>query len=210
MAGASLEQVAKKYGVQRTDVRQAEQRHMAQMRAAKQKKNSILAQLREMQDDPSMPSGLPARAKERAIELIAENNNMTADEVRSALRRELAAERMTSAASQMAGRRKSLSSVYVSVSEGNDIAVKTALQSTVDNSVLIKVEPQLITQVKQVVDTVAAHHGIRISETDNGLNVFGAHELNDDSIEAISRAIYASYVDSNIEELEMDRIFSQR
>jgi ABC-type tungstate transport system permease subunit len=117
---------------------------------------------------------------------------------------------MTQAANQMRGRRKSLSSVYVSVSEGNDISVKTALQSTVDDSVLIKVEPQFVSQVKQAVDTVAEYHGVRISRAENGINVFGAHELNDDSIEAISRAIYASYVDSNIEDIEMDRIFSKR
>ena len=210
MAGASLEDVAKKYGVERIDIRRAEQRHMQKMRAAKQKRSSILQQLRDMQDDPSMPSGVPERAKERAISMIAEQNSMTPAGVRRAIRRELAAERMSQAANQMRGRRKSLSSVYVSVSEGNDISVKTALQSTIDDSILIKVEPQFVSQVKQAVDTVAEYYGVRISSAENGINVYGTHELNDDSIEAISRAIYASYVDSNIEDIEMDRIFSKR
>lgn len=210
MAGASLADVAKKYGVERIDIRRAEQRHMQKMRAAKQKRSSILQQLRDMENDPSSPSGAPERAKERAIQRIAETNGMTVAQARRAIRQELAAERMRTAANELRNRRKSLSSVYVSVSEGNDISVKTALQSTIHDSILIKVEPRLVLQVKQAVDTVAEYYGVRISSAENGINVFGAHELNDDSIEAISRAIYASYVDSNIEEIEMDRIFSKR
>lgn len=254
MAGSSLEQEAKRYGVQRIDIRRAEQRHMQKLRATKKpgrpspelsetlgntrnvvnspgrgrggptisgqmasrpltsrktRRQSILRQLREMEMDPSNPSGVPQRAKERAIAMIAKNNKLTESQVRRALRAELAAERMVRAARMMKNRRKSLSSVYVSVSEGNDIAVKTALQSTIDEPVFIKIEPQFVTQVKQVVDTVANFHGIRITQAENGLNVFGAHELNDDSIEAISRAIYATYLDTNIEEVELDRIFPQ-
>lgn len=175
----------------------------------KSRRQSILSQLREMEMDPSNPSGVPQRAKARAVAMIAKRNNLTESQVRRALRRELAAERMVRAARMMKNRRKSLSSVYVSVSEGNDIAVKTALQSTIDEPVFIEVEPQFVTQVKQVVDTVADFHGVRITQAQNGLSVFGAHELTDDSIEAISRAIYATYLDSNIEEVELDRIFPQ-
>jgi len=175
----------------------------------KTRRQSMLRQLREIEMDPSNLSGVPQRAKERAVAMIAKRNNLTESQVRRALRRELAAERMVRAAQMMKNRRKSLSSVYVSVSEGNDIAVKTALQSTIDEPVFIKIEPQFVTQVKQVVDTVANFHGIRITQAENGLNVFGAHELNDDSIEAISRAIYATYLDTNIEEVELDRIFPQ-
>jgi hypothetical protein len=290
MTGASLEDVAKKYGVERIDIRRAEQRHMAQERkrtsakistlmataqerisarkgpvSKKQTKKdlelgremdaeltrlalnngvtneeaekiaatinrliepamkvggplssrgtrrrTVLSMLRDMENDPNSPSGAPERAKERAIQRVAEVNEMTVAQARRAIRQELAAERMRTAANQLRNRRKSLSSVYVSVSEGNDISVKTALQSTIHDSILIKVEPQLISQVKQAVDTVAEYHGVHISRAENGINVFGAHELNDDSIEAISRAIYASYVDSNIEDIEMDRIFSKR
>lgn len=177
--------------------------------SGKVKRQSILRQLREMEMDPSNPSGVPKRAKERAIAIIAKANKMTEAQARRALRRELAVERMIRAARMMKNRRKSLSSVYVSVSEGNDIAVKTALQSTMDSPVFIEVEPQFVTQIKQVVDTVANFHGVRIDQAENGINVFGAHELTDDSIEAISRAIYATYLDTNIEEMELDRIFRQ-
>lgn len=162
----------------------------------------MLSQLRSFESDGS-PSGPPSRARAEAIRMIAKRNKMTEAQVLQRLKKEIALERMMRAAQKLRKRKKSLSSVYISVSEGNDISVKTALASNGNEPVLVKVEPGLVMHINQAVSTVSDYHGISIAATDNGINIFGVNEISDESIEAISRAIYASYVDSDISLIDL-------
>ena len=166
----------------------------------------LFRQLREMENDPYSPSGPPARARELAIEAIAKKNRLSKKFTRNAIKREAARERMQAAAERLREGKKSLSSVFVSVADGNDIAVKTALVSNYDKPILLSVETNLIFEVKQAIDNVASFYKFKTEATDKGINVFGITGLTSDSIEAIANAVRASYVNSDIQHIDLNQV----
>ena len=166
----------------------------------------LFRQLREMENDPYSPSGPPARARELAIEAIAKKNRLSKKFTRNAIKRQAARERMQAAAERLREGKKSLSSVFVSVADGNDIAVKTALVSNFDKPILLSVETNLIFEVKQAIDNVASFYKFKTEATDKGINVFGITGLTSDSIEAIANAVRASYVNSDIQHIDLNQV----
>lgn len=182
----------------------------AEGRGRSKKKNRLdeilFRQLREMENDPYSPSGPPARARELAIEAIAKKNRLSKKFTRNAIKRQVALERMQAAARQLREGKKSLSSVFVSVADGNDIAVKTALVSNFDKPILLPVEASLIFEVKQAIDNVASFYKFKTEATGKGINVFGIAGLTNDSIEAIANAVRASYLNSDIQHINLNQV----
>ena len=92
------------------------------------------------------------------------------------------------------------------MADGNDIAVKTALVSNYDKPILLSVETNLIFEVKQAIDNVASFYKFKTEATDKGINVFGITGLTSDSIEAIANAVRASYVNSDIQHIDLNQV----
>lgn len=166
----------------------------------------ILDDLRRMENDVYSPSGAPSRARRQALEIIARERKLTQRQLARRLRQEIAAERMRAVINRLRKRQKSLSLVYVSVADGNDIAVKTALVSNFDKPILLPVEESLIFEVKQAIDNVAGFYKFKTEVTGKGINVFGIAGLTDDSIKAIGNAVRASYLNSDIQHINLDKV----
>ena len=166
----------------------------------------ILDDLRQMENDPYSPSGTPKRARRQALEIIARERNLTQRQLARRLRQEIAAERMRAAINRLRKRQKSLSFVYVSVADGNDIAVKTALASNSDEPVILSVEKNLIFETKQAIDNVAEFYKFKTSASDEGINIFGVASLDEDAINAISNAVKASYLNADIQDIDLIKV----
>ena len=96
--------------------------------------------------------------------------------------------------------------MYFSVADGNDIAVKTALASNSDEPVLLSVEKNLIFETKQAIDNVAEFYKFKTSANDEGINIFGVASLNEDAINAISNAVKASYLNTDIQDIDLIKV----
>lgn len=113
----------------------------------------------------------------------------TGDSTRDAIRR-----RMLEALRQqyMASRGKSDSvSMFMSVSEGHDINIKTAQSiNTADiDAIVLEMPIAEIFEFKSLVDPVLDYHGINVAAVDTGLKIYGASKLSEDALGAMISVI---------------------
>jgi HK97 family phage prohead protease len=205
MAGASLEDMAKKLGVERIDIRRAEQRHMQKMRKSP---SAILEQLRALEMDPSSPSGTPQRAMERAVEMLAEQNSMSAEQVRARIRRALANERKKNMTKSAQDARSLAASIHISISENSDVFVKSYCSAVSDEhrAVIIPIENEFIAEFKDAMETVGSYHNVTMEFIDNAVKITNAAELTDDAVEALSNVVHSTLMTVPVEDSEIARV----
>lgn len=178
----------------------------ARISGAMRNSTRILDDLRQMENDPYSPSGAPQRARRQALEIIARERKLTQRQLARRLRQEIAAERMRAVLNRLRKRQKSLSFVYVSVADGNDIAVKTALSSNSDEPVVLPIEKNLIFETKKAIDSVAEFYKFKTTASDKGINIFGIAGLSKDAINAISNVVKASYLNADIQDIDLIKV----
>lgn len=171
--------------------------------------SSLLEQLRNFEKDPSTMSGVPRRAMEQAIEIIAEQNRMSAAAVRRRIRRALAAERRARVLREASRGGLKGASVHVSISDNSDILVKSAFSglSTELKHLTIEIEPDFVSEVKQALAPVAEYHGIKLSFATNEIKVFNSTSLTGEAAEALANAMHSALIELPIENTEFARIF---
>lgn len=168
----------------------------------------ILRQLREYEMDPTSPSKPPKRAMEMALDEIAQRNAMTRKQLDKILRRLIMQERRN-AVLRRAGRIKSDSvDVYVSISETSDLEVKSGFQinSRDIDSLIIDAEPEMMFEVKSVVDQIGEFYGFESIATDNGIIIKDASYLPNDAIEAVANAYMNISGEYDLVDFELNRL----
>ena len=160
--------------------------------------------LREMQDldMASGPSGLPPRAMEQALKIIAKRNNMTEEQVRKAIRRAAQSRRRIAAARKLMRMQKSVSKILMSIPENSDIEVKSILSDRVA-SVIIPVEAEFLYTVKQLLDPVADYYLLNINAVERGIQIFSTDSLTPEAIDAAASALYNAFGQVAIENSEI-------
>ena len=168
----------------------------------------ILRQLREYEMDPASASKPPKRAMEMALDEIAQRNAMTRKQLDKILRRLIMQERRN-AVLRRAGRIKSESvDVYVSISETSDLEVKSGFQinSRDIDSLIIDAEPEMMFEVKSVVDQIGEFYGFESIATDNGILIKDASYLPNEAIEAVANAYMNISGEYDLVDFELNRL----
>lgn len=92
----------------------------------------------------------------------------------------------------MASRGKSDSaSIFMSVSEGHDVNIKTAQNiNTADiDAIVLEMPITDIFEFKSLVDPVLDYHGINVAAVDTGLKIYDASKLSEDALGAMISVI---------------------
>ena len=160
--------------------------------------------LREMQDLDMAggPSGLPPRAIEQALKIIAKRNNMTEEQVRKEIRRAAQRRRRIDAARKLMRMQKSVSKILMSIPENSDVEVKSLLGDRTA-SVVVPVETEFLYTVKQLLDPVADYYSLKISAVERGIQIFSTDSLTQEAIDAASSALYNAFGQVAIENSEI-------
>ena len=145
---------------------------------------------------------------EMALDEIAQRNAMTRKQLDKILRRLIMQERRN-AVLRRAGRIKSDSvDVYVSISETSDLEVKSGFQinSRDIDSLIIDAEPEMMFEVKSVVDQIGEFYGFESIATDNGIIIKDASYLPNDAIEAVANAYMNISGEYDLVDFELNRL----
>lgn len=162
--------------------------------------------LREMEDLDMAggPSGLPPRAIQQALKIIAKRNNMTEEQVRKEIRRAAQRRRRIDASKRLMRMQKSASKIFMSIPENSDIEIKSLLTRETA-SVIIPIEQEFLFQVKQLIDPVAEYYSLNIHAVEEGIQIFSTDSLTQEAIDAASSALYAAFGQVPVENAEIIR-----